>query len=367
VTLAIDVEKRLGDLALAANIVCGVGLTAIFGRSGAGKSSLLNMAAGLVRPDRGRITLDDDVLFDSARGVDAPTWRRRVGYVFQDARLLPHLSVRQNLLFGRWFARRADRRFDADEIVALLGLGPLLARAPQSLSGGEKQRVAIGRALLASPRLLLMDEPLASLDEERKQEVLPYIERLRDSFAIPILYVSHSLPEVLRLANAVALIRDGRVAAFGPAEDVLRADDLGDERNAGAGALIEARVVEHDRANALTVLAARGARLYVPAIGMPVGARARLRIRARDVMIALERPERVSALNIMPGRIVSLDPAPDGMQVEIDCAGDRIGARLTRKSVAALALEPGLTVYAVLKSVALDSSSVAGAPGGSPR
>jgi molybdate transport system ATP-binding protein len=208
--LEVDVACPLGSLTLEARFRADGGVTALFGRSGAGKTSIINAIAGLLRPRHGRIALDGEALFDSRRGIDLPRHRRRIGYVFQEARLFPHLSVRQNLLYGRWFVPR-ELRQDPESVMDLLDLGPLLDRGTAQLSGGEKQRVSIGRALLASPRLLLMDEPLSSLDEARKQEVMPFLERLRDHARVPIVYVSHSVAEVKRLATTVVLLRDGRV------------------------------------------------------------------------------------------------------------------------------------------------------------
>src|SRR5262244_1768050 len=200
-TLAIDIRHRLGSLQLDAKFDTGGGLVALFGRSGSGKTSIVNIIAGLIRPDHGCVVNDDIVLVDRARGIFVPRHRRRIGYVFQEGRLFPHLTVRQNLLFGRWFAPGEEHGDGLEHVSELLGLGNLLDRSPRNLSGGEKQRVAIGRALLAHPRLLLMDEPLASLDEARKTEILPYIERLRDQSKIPIVYVSHSIAEVRRVAS----------------------------------------------------------------------------------------------------------------------------------------------------------------------
>jgi molybdate transport system ATP-binding protein len=209
----VDIEARRGDFAIAAAFQAGPGLTALFGPSGAGKSSILNMVAGVLAPSRGRIAVDGHVLFDSAARVDLKPNRRRVGYIFQDARLFPHMSVEANLLYGYRLADSAARYAAPDHVIELLGLGGLLGRRPASLSGGEQQRVAIGRAILSSPRLLLMDEPLASLDDARKQEILPYIERLRDDVKIPILYVTHARAEVERLAGAVITLEKGRVVS----------------------------------------------------------------------------------------------------------------------------------------------------------
>src|SRR6185295_18647990 len=213
-TVAVDIKHRLGDFTLDAQFETSVGLVALLGRSGSGKTSIINTIAGLINPDHGRVTIDDLVLIDTTRGIFIPPHRRRIGYVFQEGRLFPHLTVHQNLLYGRWFAPR-EAGGDFDGVVELLGIGGLLDRRPGRLSGGEKQRVAIGRALLAKPRLLLMDEPLASLDDARKAEILPYIEKLRDESEIPIVYVSHAVAEVARLAATIVVLADGRVEATG--------------------------------------------------------------------------------------------------------------------------------------------------------
>jgi molybdate transport system ATP-binding protein len=222
--LALDVEKRLGDFTLAAKLEAAEGVTALFGPSGAGKSTLVNLIAGLVTPDRGRIALDDTVLFDSSARIDVPPHRRRIGCVFQEGRLFPHLTVRRNLDYGRWMSGLARDDAAFDHIVELLDLGRLLDRRPGKLSGGERQRVAIGRALLMRPRLLLLDEPLASLDAARKREILPYLVRLRDDAKVPMLYVSHLADEVQAIATEVVRIEDGRVVAQGGLE-LLAAGD----------------------------------------------------------------------------------------------------------------------------------------------
>lgn len=216
--LEVDIRHRLGAFELAVAFAAGQGVTALWGPSGAGKTSVVNVIAGLIEPDHGRVVLERTVLVDRTRGVFVRPRKRRIGYVFQDGRLFPHLTVRRNLLYGRWLAPRRERFVPFDEVVALLGLGPLLDRRPALLSGGERQRVAIGRALLTSPRLLLMDEPLASLDEARRQEILPYLERLRDEAKIPIVYVSHRRDEVERLASTVVRLENGRVTAVTAAD-----------------------------------------------------------------------------------------------------------------------------------------------------
>src|SRR4029077_11243429 len=227
-SLEVDVDHARESFHLSARFSAVPGLTALFGRSGSGKTTLVDIVGGLIRPDRGRIAIDGQVLVDTERGIFVPKHRRRIGYVFQDSRLFPHLSVRSNLLYGRWFAGDGGTAANLASVVDLLGIGRLLERRPDSLSGGETQRVAIGRALLAQPRALLMDEPLASLDEARRAEILPYIERLRDEAGVPILYVSHSVAEVARLATTVVILSEGQVTAVGPVADVLALADSGD-------------------------------------------------------------------------------------------------------------------------------------------
>src|SRR5437762_4808848 len=302
--LSVTVAHRLGGFSLNAAFDSAGGLTALFGRSGAGKTSLINAIAGLLRPERGKIIIDSEVVTDTERGIFVPTRRRRIGYVFQEGRLFPHLSVRQNLLYGRWFAPKPHPAGEVDQIVELLGIAALLDRRPANLSGGEKQRVAIGRALLARPRLLVMDEPLASLDEARKTEILPYIERLRDEALVPIVYVSHQVAEVARLATTMLVLTEGRVAAIGPTAAIMGRIDLFPlTGRAEAGAILATRVAAHDQAFGLTVLRAAAGELRVPHLDLPVGAALRVRIRARDVMIAVQPPEGLSALDVLPGTV----------------------------------------------------------------
>src|SRR5712671_643222 len=366
--LSVAVEHRLGDFTLDAAFDSGAGLTALFGRSGSGKTSLVNAIAGLIRPARGHIVVDGELLTDTAAGVFVPPRRRHIGYVFQEGRLFPHLTVRQNLLYGHRFAPKGKRVGEIAYVIELLGIGDLLGRRPANLSGGEKQRVAIGRALLADPRLLVMDEPLASLDEERKTEILPYIERLRDEFAIPIVYVSHVIAEVTRLATTMVVMSEGRVAAIGSTAEIMGRIDLFPlTGRAEAGAILSTRVAEHDVRFGLTTLRAAAGDLRVPYIDLRLGAPMRVRIRARDVMIAVEPPHGLSALNVLPGTVAEIGHA-DGPIVEIrlDCAGEALVARLTRRSVETLGLEPGRQVYAVIKSIAFDHHSIAGAAPAAP-
>lgn len=370
-TLSVDIRHQLGVLKLDAKFVTDGGLVALFGQSGSGKTSIVNVIAGLIRPDSARVKLGDVTLIDTDAGVFVPAHKRRIGYVFQEGRLFPHLTVKQNLLYGRWFA--ANRSLaeagqpTLERVVDLLGIGALLERKPTKLSGGEKQRVAIGRALLTNPRLLLMDEPLASLDEGRKAEILPYIERLRDSGSVPIVYVSHALSEVTRLATSVVLLADGKVVAAGPTQAIMqRLDLIPLTGQADAGAVVEATVAGHDAQFGLTELTSRAGTWRLPLVELPVGAPLRIRVRARDVMLAKQLPQEMSALNVMRG-VVSEVGAPEGavVEVRIDCNGESLVARLTRYSVETLKLEPGTQVYALIKSVAFDRRGLSGPLGAS--
>ena len=362
--LVVDVVRRLGSFALQARLASEGKLTAFFGPSGSGKTSLLNIIAGIVRPDKGSIVLNGRTLVDTGQGIFVPKHRRRFGYVFQEARLFPHLTVRQNLLYGQWFTPRKERTIGVEQVLDLLNIRHLLERRPGALSGGEKQRVAIGRALLTSPHLLLMDEPLASLDESLKEEILPFIERLRDEAQVPIVYVSHSLSEVARLATTVVLIKDGHVVAVGPPTEVLGRRDLqAAEAMAETGALIEATVAGHNRAFGLTSIRCKAGTLYAPQLSLPIGAPIRLRIRARDVMIATSRPDTLSALNVLPGRVTGVERIGDGLaEITLDCSGIRVAARLTLKSIDNLSLAPGRDLYAVIKAVSLDRDALTRAP-----
>ena len=363
-TIEVDVAHRFGAFELEARFISNGRLTAFFGQSGSGKTSLVNVIGGLIRPHRGRIVVDGTTLVDTSSGVFVPTHRRRVGYVFQEGRLFPHLTVRQNLTFGRWFRPRQERKIRLETVLDLLGISHLLERRPGALSGGEKQRVAIGRALLTAPRVLLMDEPLAALDDERKAEILPFIERLRDEANVPIIYVSHSLAEVSRLANTIVVLRNGRVAAIGdPAEVLNRTELVPQDAAEEAGAVIEARISDHDIKFGLTTLRSEAGQLRAPHLELPIGTAVRVRIRARDVMIATAPPVGLSALNVLPGKLLALKKAGESViEVYIDCSGVTLGARLTRKSVETFGLKPGMAVYAILKSVALDKSTLGRSP-----
>ena len=358
--LEVDVQHRFGAFALEARFVTDGSLTALFGRSGAGKTSLVNIIGGLLHPDRGKVVVNGRILVDTAKGVFVPRHRRRIGYVFQEPRLFPHLSVRQNLLYGYWFTPTAERQENLRHVIDLLGIGMLLDRGTAVLSGGEKQRVAIGRALLASPHLLLMDEPLASLDDARKAEILPYIERLRDEDRVPIVYVSHSVPEVTRLATTIVLLADGKVTAAGALAEVIGGVDFFPlTGHHGAGAVLEMQVAAHDEDYCLTTLRSVAGELLIPGIHANIGAALRVLIRARDVVLALKPPKEISALNVLPGRVAEIG-ALDGpiVDVRVDLNGERLLARVTRLTLDRLALVPGRRVFAIIKTVSIDRRSL---------
>lgn len=359
--LELRITHELPGFSLSVAFSAPGGVTALFGHSGAGKTTIVRAVSGLLRPQGGRIELDGEVLFDAQARVWVPPHRRRVGYVFQDARLFPHLTVRRNLLYGQRFAQRGATGAEFGRIVEMLGIGALLDRRPGALSGGEKQRVALGRAILSRPRMLLMDEPLAALDDARKAEILTYLERLRDETRLPILYVSHSVSEVARLATTLVLVQGGQVCRSGPVQEVLSdpaaAPALGLRE---AGALVEARVAGQD-ADGLTRLDTEGGPLWLPRLDAAPGTPLRLRILAQDVMLSLERPQGVSALNILPTRVVALrEGAGPGALVQLEAGRDlRLLARVTQRSVRALDLVPGKRVHAVLKAVSVAQGDIA--------
>ncbi len=351
--LEVALSHPLGALRLDLRFAAPPGVTALFGPSGAGKTSVINAVAGLLRPETGRIACAGEVLLDTARGLCLPPEARRVGYVFQDARLFPHLDVRANLTYGARFAPRGATGPGFDQIVALLGLEALLARRPAALSGGEKARVAIGRALLSKPRILLLDEPLAALDAPRRAEILPFLERLGEA-GLPVLYVSHSAAEVARLAQTVLIMAEGRARAIGPTAEVFADPGLAGLFGADqAGAVLPARVAE-TAPDGLTRLETEAGPLFIADLAAPPGTEVRLRIHASDVMIARTRPEQISALNILPGVIERIEAEPGGRAwAQIRLGQSAILARLTQRSVAALGLAPGVACHAILKSVVL--------------
>ncbi len=356
----VDIEQQLGAFRLAVKFAAEAPIVGLFGRSGAGKTSVINAIAGITRPERGCIRINGSCLFDAALGVDVPMARRRIGYVFQDPLLFPHMDVESNLLYGQRLRRDEPHRIDDVRVIDLLGLRVLLRRKPRALSGGEKQRVAIGRALLAQPRILLMDEPLASLDMPRRTEILDYIERLRDELGIPIVYVSHSVTEITRLADTVVVLADGKCLAMGAVDDVMGRIDLKPATGRyEAGSILDTHVEAHDVRDQLTTLAFDGGELVVPHIDAPIGERVRARIRARDVSLALQRPEGISILNVLPGRVTQAN-AEDGPIVEVQLAVGHaaLTARITRRSFQQLGIHAGQELYALVKAVSFDQRSV---------
>ncbi len=350
-----DLQLTVGDFSLAARFSApGRGVTALFGVSGAGKSLLLRSVAGLQRTAQGHLNIAGECWQDSARGCFLPPHRRPVGYVFQEASLFPHLNVRGNLDYGLARIPDSARRVALDQAVELLGIAPLLDRRPTHLSGGERQRVAIARALLTSPRLLLMDEPLTALDQVSKAEILPYFERLHAALSIPVLYVTHAVDEVARLADYLVLLDRGTVLAHGALAEMLTRLDLSIAHGDSAEAVLEVRVAEHDAQYQLTYLDCDSGRFAIPRYDVAIGTPARLRVRARDVSLALTPPHDTSILNILPVRITAIsEDRPGQVMIALDANGTALLARITQKSLALLRLEVGQRIYAQIKSVAL--------------
>lgn len=350
--LDLKLRHQIGAFSLDLNFQAARGITALFGRSGAGKTTVINAVAGLITPDDGYIRVGDMDLFDPARGVNLAAHQRQAGYIFQEARLFPHLSVAQNLRYGMRY-RGARPAPDFTDIVEMLGLEALLQRRPAMLSGGEKQRVAIGRALLAAPRILLADEPLAALDEARKQEILPYFERLRDEMDIPILYVSHAPTEVARLATEVIMIEAGRIQAHGRPSEVFSDPHSLPAGSREAGAVIEATLTAHHE-DGVSELRNTDLALFVPRLSGDLGRKLQLRIAAHEVILATQKPQGISALNVIEGTIHSIRSG-DGpaVLVAVDTKLGRILARVTRRSAHLLGLDEGRAVYAILKTLSV--------------
>ena len=333
----------------------GRGVTALFGHSGSGKTTLLRCVAGLEPAARGRLVVNGECWQDDARGIQLPTHRRALGYVFQEASLFPHLSVRRNLEFGLRRIAVAERRVQLEQAVALLGIEALLERMPERLSGGERQRVGMARALLTSPRILLMDEPLAALDHRRKQEILPYLERLHDELDIPVLYVSHSPDEVVRLADHVVMLGDGKVMAAGELHATMARLDLPTAFTEDAGVVIDGTVAAHDDHYHLTRLDFPGGAVWVQRQAVELGRRLRFRIHARDVSLADHQVEGTSIQNLLPATVTEVVGAdsPAHVLVGLDAGGTALIARITRRAAEQLVLRPGRRMWAQIKSVAL--------------
>ncbi|WP_336281838.1 molybdenum ABC transporter ATP-binding protein ModC [Cronobacter dublinensis] len=349
--LELNFTQVLGNHRLTVNeTLPGSGITAIFGVSGAGKTSLINAISGLTRPQHGRIVLNDRVLSDTETDTFLPPEKRSIGYVFQDARLFPHYKVRGNLKYG--MAKEMAAQFD--KLVTLLGIEPLLDRLPGTLSGGEKQRVAIGRALLTAPELLLLDEPLASLDVPRKRELLPYLQRLAREINIPMLYVSHSLEEILHLADKVLVLEQGEVKAFGSLEDIWGSSVMNPwlppEQQSS---VLKVTVLEHHPHYAMTALALGDQHLWVSRIEKPLQTPLRIRIQASDVSLVLQPPLQSSIRNIVRARVAQCYDDNGQVEVQLEVGSRTLWARISPWARDELAIKPGLWLYAQIKSVSI--------------
>ncbi|MEA2840670.1 MAG: molybdate transport system ATP-binding protein [Methylobacteriaceae bacterium] len=355
--ILVDVASQRGEFSLKAKFESDVRLIGLFGPSGSGKTTLIHLIAGLVRPSSGHIEIDGQTLFDSSRKIDVPARRRRTGVVYQDSLLFPHMSVRQNLLFGHFFTRKSERRVPYNSVIHTLGIGALLDRRPGTLSGGERQRVALARALLASPRVLLMDEPLASLDYDRKIEIMSLIERLRDEFRIPIIYVSHAIEEVTRLAGYVVVLDAGRVIAAGPPSAALsQMNRASHEDRFGIVSVIDCHVAAFDSTFDVTTLQHPAGAIVVAGPIGPKGKSVRVLIRATDVALATTRPDNLSIRTILSGTAAAIQSDGGALSL-VDIAlegGGRLTASLTRLAVSELGLAPGSRIFALVKAVAID-------------
>ena len=356
----IDVRLHLKYSAFALEVdlhLPGRGVTALYGHSGSGKTTCLRCIAGLERAEDGFVQVNDEVWQDSRSGLFVPPHKRALGYVFQEASLFPHLSVRANLEFGLKRIPRAQRRVDMAQATELLGIGHLLERHPQHLSGGERQRIGIARALLTSPRLLLMDEPLAALDSQRKSEILPYLERLHDELDIPVLYVSHAQDEVARLADHIVLLRDGKALASGPIGETLARLDLPLALGDDAGVVISGTVSAYDAHYQLLSLQLPGSALHMRVAHAPLalGKALRIKVQARDVSLNVQAEEHSSILNRLPVTVIQEIAADNNAHVlvRLDAGGTPLLARITRFSRDQMQLHPGQTLWAQIKAVAV--------------
>lgn len=333
----------------------GLGVTALFGHSGSGKTTVLRCVAGLNRAAQGYLKVNGDVWQDEARGIFLPTHVRPLGYVFQEASLFDHLTVHKNLLYGERRTPPENRKVPLDQALKLLGIGSLLDRRPASLSGGERQRVGIARALLTSPKILLLDEPMAALDYKRKEEILPYLERLNEELGIPMLYVSHSQEEVARLADHLVLMESGKIVASGPIQDVLARMDLPGSFAEDAAVVLDTVVAAHDDADQLTRLDFKGGCIFVGRSAKPLGKRVRCRIIARDVSLNLDPPGSTSILNTVRATVVEWTPTEVAghVLVKLEAEGTPLLARITQRSLRQLGIARGLCLWAQIKAVAL--------------
>ena len=357
-SIAVNIEKIVGDFQLNTEFYADIGITAIFGPSGAGKSTLVNLIAGLVKPDSGYIKILNEVIFESQQKINVPANKRGIGFVFQDARLFPHMKVESNLKYSNRFGRKGNLS-SFTEIVEVLNLAQILHRLPGNLSGGEKQRVAIGRALLSNPKILILDEPLTGLDEGLKAEVIPYLEFVRDNFKIPILYISHSQSEVVRLSDRIVVLENGRILEQGKTLQILSSFSVAKKLGLrDLSSFVEAKVSKH-ASDGITELDFAGSKLFLPKIDAILGSKVYLRILAKDITLAIEKPKKISALNILQGKVdeVILGNGP-GAIVGIEVGGHRLTTRITQRSLNAMNLKHGQTCFAFLKTVSVATSDV---------
>jgi molybdate transport system ATP-binding protein len=349
--LQIDITRERDGFILQANIEIGDGITVVTGPSGAGKSTLIGVIAGAVKPDHGRISLNGQIFCDTAKRTHLRPADRNVGYVLQDSLIFPHMSVEQNLLYGSG----RSSRWTVDSIAKILEIDGLLARRPEQSSGGERRRVALGRALMSDPLLLLLDEPLANLDAARRSTILPLVERLRDEFELPIIYVTHAWSEIIRLADQLIVMKDGQIVSQGSLSDVLLKDELGIELGLD-GSVITATILGHDVEQGLSTLASSSGQMHIAQIDDQPGGTVRLFIGAADVALSLSRPVGLSVQNILEATITDIRPAAPPI-VNISLAlndGQVLRSRVTPRAVESLSLTVGQSVYALIKSVALD-------------
>ena len=358
--LSVNITKAFGSFRLETQFEVEEGsITAIFGKSGAGKTSTINAIAGLTRPDVGVIQIGNTTLFDQNLRINLPIYKRQIGYVFQDDRLFPHMTVRNNLIYGTPKNRDVANSLNLTDITGLLELAPLLERRPRTLSGGEKQRVAIGRALLSNPKLLLMDEPLASIDVQHRFEILPFIQRVREKTGITIIYVTHALEEVIFIADQIILLSEGQVTAQGTVEEIMSRLDLHPMTSRfDAGAVISATYSGYDREFGLGELSFDGGTLRIAGLNAEIGIHLRAHIRARDVSLMLDKPKDTSVLNVFKGELIEIRHE-EGPQLDLLInIGTPLIARITRKSLNDLNLDIGSKVYAMIKAVAIDRKTL---------
>ena len=357
-SISVNIDKIIGEFYLKTKFNADIGITAIFGPSGAGKSTLVNLIAGLVKPDTGYIKILNEVIFESQQKINVPVNKRGIGFVFQDARLFPHMKVVSNLKYSNRFGRKGHLR-SFTEIVEVLNLGHILHRLPGNLSGGEKQRVAIGRALLSNPKILILDEPLTGLDEGLKAEVIPYLEFLRDNFKIPILYISHSQSEVVRLSDRIVVLEKGRILEQGKTLQILSSFSVAKKLGLrDLSSFVEAKVSKH-APDGITELDFAGSKLFLPKLDTPLGRNVRLRILAKDITLAIDKPQKISALNILKGEVVEiiLGSGP-GAIIGIKVGKHKLITRITQRSLNAMDLKLGKTCFAFLKSVSVAAADI---------